>query len=58
MVNVTVDGNISIPDPTAPGGKRVFQNMILFTEINIAGNMYMIGSFGPVDINIGDVIAV
>lgn len=57
VIEVTIDGNISIPDSTAPGGKRNFQNMILLTEIDLVANVYMIGTFGPIDINIGDVTA-
>lgn len=56
-IQVVVDGNITIPDSTAPGGKRVFQNMVLLGEVNIVANVYMIGNFGPIDINIGEVTA-
>ncbi|GAO42524.1 hypothetical protein [Flavihumibacter petaseus] len=57
VIAVAVDGKITIPDSLAPGGKREFQQMILTTPIDLVANTYMIGTFGPVDINISDVTA-
>lgn len=55
-VAVTVRGNITIPDSSAPNNKRVFQEVTLLKEILIYPNAFMTGTFGGRTINFTSVL--
>ncbi len=55
-VAVTVRGMISIPDSSAPGGKRIFREVTLIKELTIVPANYITGTFGSTQINHTDVL--